>query len=369
MTSLAKTRLVKALALNVGFDLAGVTSAGRVRHADYYREWLARGYAGSMAYLRRNVPLRLEPARLLPGARSIICLGLSHHHPEHTPALSPSAVPDADRAGAGPRDGSPPAGRLAQYARGRDYHVVMRQMLAQYVALLRQRIDEPFEARVFVDTGPLLERDLASAAGLGWIGKNTCLLNRQLGSYVFLAELVCTLTLEPDEPSPDQCGSCRRCLEACPTGALRAPHQLDATRCISYFTIEHRGPVPAEFHRQIGEWVFGCDICQEVCPYNATAPAATLAEVAEDRLPARLNLFHLLGLRSGEYRRLTRDSATRRATRRMWRRNAAIAAGNSAATDAAIRQALATAARDEEPALQQAAQGALDRLTERPPTT
>jgi epoxyqueuosine reductase len=234
-------------------------------------------------------------------------------------------------------------------------------MLQELVERLRQELDEPFEARVCVDTAPLLERELARAAGLGWIGKNTCLLHERLGSYLLLGEVLTTLELEPDNPVPDRCGNCTRCLDACPTKAFPAPFQLDASRCISYFTIEHRGEVPAEFHAGIGDWVFGCDICQQVCPFNAKAPAATHPEITEDRIPARLNLLDLLNLGSADYRRLTKDTAARRATRQVWRRNAAIALGNAQHLDALTRAALAAAANDVNPAVRLAVECSLKR--------
>lgn len=332
----AKTRRVKTLAAAIGFDRVGVTHAGPVQSVAYYRLWLAADHAGTMGYLRRNVKIRAEPRRLLPGARSIICVALNYGRPDGTNETSRGLQPARPEDSAGYP--TAPTGRVAQYARGRDYHLVMRGMLRDLVERLRQELDEPFEARVCVDTAPLLERELARAAGLGWIGKNTCLLHEQLGSYLFLGEVLTTLELEPDSPVPDRCGTCTRCLDACPTKAFPAPYQLDASRCISYFTIEHRGDVPQEFHAGIGDWVFGCDICQQVCPFNAKAPAATHPQIAEERIPARLNLLDLLNLGSADYRRLTKATAARRATRHMWRRNAGIALRNAQRRPTATRQ-------------------------------
>ena len=367
MTPSAKTRRVKSLAAAVGFDRVGITHAGPVQNVAHYRVWLAAGHAGTMGYLGRNVEIRAEPARLLPGARSIICVALTYHRPDTVE--QPSRGRQPARPGApslaqqGVGDGSPalPTGRVAQYARGRDYHLVMRGMLRELVERLRQDLNEPFEARVCVDTAPLLERELARAAGLGWIGKNTCLFHERLGSYLFLGEVLTTLELEPDSPVPDRCGTCTRCLDACPTKAFPAPYQLDASRCISYFTIEHRGEVLAEFHGGIGDWVFGCDICQQVCPFNAKAPAATHPEIIEDRIPARLDLLDLLNLGSADYRRLTENTAARRATRHMWRRNAAIALGNAQNLDAPTRVGLTAAANDDHPTVRHAAECSLKR--------
>ena len=323
MTPLAKTLLVKTLGQGVGFDLVGVTRAVPLAGADYYREWLAAGYGGTMDYLKRNVHLRAHPAGLLPGARSIICGGVNYKRPDGY--LGSAAVRDQ---GLNNKTDCVPTGLVAQYARGRDYHVVLRAMFTTLLDRLRRCLSEASEARIFVDTGPVLERELAAAAGLGWIGKNTCLLNRRFGSYLFLGEAITTLDLTPDEPVAEACASCVRCLEACHTGAFIGPHKLDASRCIAYLTIENRGPVPGHLRTACGERVFGCDVCQQVCPHNALTPLATHPELVADIVPPRLDLQFLSKLRSGEYRRLTRGSATARATRVMWRRNADVALGN-----------------------------------------
>lgn len=359
MTPVARTQLVKTLARDVGFDLVGVTPVEPLHRAVYYRDWLAAGYGGSMAYLGRNVPFRAEPARLLPGARSAICVGLSYKRPdghlnrarEHSGAafLGASALR--------------PTGLIAQYARGRDYHRVLRDMLNTLVARLQERLRAPFEARIFVDTGPLLERELAAAAGLGWIGKNTCLLHARLGSYVLLGEALSTLDLAPDDPLPDRCGSCTRCLAACPTQAFIGPYRLDASRCIAYLTIEHAGKIPEPFHAALGDRVFGCDVCQQVCPYNARAPHATQPDIAANVTPARVDLLALLNLTNADYRRLTRSSATARARRNAWRRNAAIALGNLRSPDEAVWRALEVACQDEDESVRQAASASVKRLS------
>ncbi len=355
MTPSAKADLVKRLARAAGLDRAGIAPARPLPRAAYYMSWLAAGHAGSMAWLHRNISLRLDPRELLEGARSIICAALSYHRPQDRQGAAPPCPP---------ADG--PTGRIAQYARGRDYHAVLREMLDEVVRELRARLDEPFEARVFVDTGPLLERELAARAGLGWIGKNTLLLHEKLGSYLFLGEIVTTLELEPDAPLPDHCGSCTRCLEACPTRAFPAPYQMDASRCISYLTIEHRGVIPESLHAGIGEWLYGCDICQEVCPFNAKAPPAAHPDVLADRLPGRIGLERVLEISQEDYRQLTRGTAGTRARRDMWRRNAAIVLGNTATAcgDAAtpalpLRRALERASRSQDEGLAAAAAAAL----------
>jgi epoxyqueuosine reductase len=344
MTPAAKSRLIRRLAADLGFERVGITSAERQRRTHYYKDWLARGHAGSMGYLFRNVETRAAPARLLAGARTIICVGLNYRRCDdrsatanrpanQVPCAADSEAPDgaarrtiADNRGTAAKIAT---GRIAQYARGDDYHAVMHGMLAMLLERLRAAVDEPFAARVCIDTQPLLERDLARDAGLGWIGKNTMLLHETYGSYLFLGEVLTTLELEEDGPVTDHCGTCTRCLDACPTNAFFAPYQLDASRCIAYFTIEHRGEIPAEVHAAIGDWVFGCDVCQEVCPFNAEAPIGRNAQINRDRLPARISLPLLQNLTAGGYRRLTKDSATRRATRKMWMRNAAIAMSNA----------------------------------------
>ncbi|MFQ5806727.1 MAG: tRNA epoxyqueuosine(34) reductase QueG [Phycisphaerae bacterium] len=345
MTPAEKTRLVKTLAVGLGFDQVGIARTVPSPWKTYYRQWLARGHAGSMRYLHGNAELRENPARLLPGARSAICVALSYWR----------------GASLASRPGSRPVGRVAQYVRGADYHRVLRAMLQELLARLRERLEEPFGQRVFVDTGPVLERELAAAAGLGWIGKNTMLVHERLGSYLFLGEIVTTLELEPDAPVTDHCGNCTRCLEACPPRALPKPYQLDASRCISYFTIEHRGEVPAEFHEPIGNWVYGCDVCQQVCPFNRHAPAGTHPELTADRIPEYLPLLDLLWLRSSEYRRLTNGTAARRARRNMWRRNATIALGNAENIGEPEKRALADACDDEDPTVRHAAQHAARR--------
>ena len=294
-----------------------------------------------MSYLHQNAELRENPARLLADARSVICVALNYRREDR------------------PRSGRARAGRVAQYVRGSDYHCVLRAMLGELATQLRQRLGEPFQERIVVDTGPILERELAAAAGLGWIGKNTMLLNKRLGSYLFLGEMFTTLELKADTPVADRCGNCTRCLDACPTRALIAPYQLDASRCISYLTIEHRGDVSDEFHEQIGEWVYGCDVCQQVCPYNRKAPLATHPEIAADLMPAHLPLLELLNLRSSDYRRLTKHTAATRVSRNMWRRNAAIALGNAEKLSEQERQALTDACEDESAPVRHAARRAL----------
>ncbi len=320
MTPREKTILIKALGAAIGFDRVGVTTAEPLQRAAHYRRWLGAGHAGSMAYLHRNVELRCQPAQILPGARSIVCVALNYKRsPEESVAAG---------AGVAAGEKGEKLGRVSSHARGVDYHVVVRGKLEWLIEEMRRRVDECFEARAFVDSGPLIERELAARAGLGWIGKNTMLMHERAGSYLFLGEIVSTLELEADAPATDHCGTCTRCLDACPTAAFPAAYELDASRCISYLTIEHRGEIAAEFRGKIGDWVYGCDICQEVCPFNVKSPLGTDAELMRDLIKSRTPLVPLTRLTSGDYKRLTKGTATRRATREMWRRNAAIALSN-----------------------------------------
>lgn len=241
-----RSETVKALAAECGFDLAGVAPAEPLADFARFQEWVAQGMAGEMTYLcGRRGELRADPRRLLPAARSLICVGKLY---------------GADR----------PPGGVARFARGEDYHRVMRRGLAQLRDRLRQAT-APFESRICVDTAPLLERSYARRAGLGWIGKNACLIREGVGSWFVLGELLVSMELEPDSPVPDGCGACTLCIEACPTRALvpaRRGYFLDARRCISYWTIERRGAVPEELQPLLRGWTYGCDICQEVCPWN-----------------------------------------------------------------------------------------------------
>ncbi len=249
---------LKQQASALGFARAGIASAGPAEGFDRLRDWLERGYAGEMHYLHRHAEARRHPASILPEVRSVVMLAMHH-------GSQPENEPEASATGKG-------HGRVARYARGADYHDVLRQRLKQLLAWVQA--ERPgCRGRAVVDTAPLLERDFARRAGLGWIGKNTMLLDRRLGSYFLLGALLLDLELTPDAGhDTSHCGRCTRCLDACPTGAFAGPGLLDARRCISYLTIELRGPIPEELRSGLGEWVFGCDVCQEVCPWNRKAP-------------------------------------------------------------------------------------------------
>jgi len=311
MDSHATAELLKDWALEAGFDRAGVASLEPAATGEAFLRWIERGDQAGMGYLARRMEARLEPATVLSGdagAGSALCVALQYHPLAEEPEgdLWP---------------------RVARYARGRDYHDVMGERLA----VLEARILAAFPgtaSRRYVDTGPVLERELAARAGLGVQGKNTNLLHPEAGSWFLLGELFLSLDLAPDVPLADLCGTCTRCLEACPTGALPEPFRLDSNRCISYWTIEHRGPFPPEAREMIGSWVFGCDICQEVCPWN-TAPAG--ADHPELELPekrAGLDLIQLLLLSRDEYVERFRGSPMKRPKLEGLQRNAAVAMGN-----------------------------------------
>jgi epoxyqueuosine reductase len=247
---------IKAKAREIGFDACGIAPAADHSELKFFTEWLARGFAGSMSYLSRSAERRRDVRNVVPTARSVIVTATVYN----TDRPYSIACHDRDRA------------HVARYAWGDDYHDVLTERLEVLLAWMRGAHPEPFDARAYVDTGPVQERVYAQHAGVGWIGKNSCVIHPELGSWLFLSEIICSLALDPDVPAFDQCGSCTLCLEACPTHALIAPGVLDATRCISYLTIEHRGDIPEEIRADIGTHVFGCDICQEVCPWNQTAP-------------------------------------------------------------------------------------------------
>ncbi len=306
------SRYIKSTARELGFDLCGIARAEPIGRADYFAAWLAQGSAGSMNYLHRNFAERTDPRRLLDGARSVVVVALLYNQ----------SPPDQ------PRDDSAPSGRVAAYAWGDDYHDVVKKKLFALADQMHEDLPPPFETKVCVDTAPLLERELAAAAGVGWLAKNTMIVHPQLGSFFVLGEIVTTLELTPDEPLEDHCGTCTACLDACPTAAFSAPHQMDASRCISYLTIEHRGSISKPFQEMMGDWVFGCDVCQDVCPFNRNAPHTREARFAVRNPGARPDLGELLSWSPDDHRRELRGSAIKRANPGMLLRNARIALDN-----------------------------------------
>ena len=330
MTVAERTSWIIEHARALGFDLCGVAPAADFPELAHLGEWLASGNAGEMKYLHDD--RRASPARAMQGARSVIVCALNYNS---SPPRS-IEVPAENLSSAGHANG--PRGWISRYAWGDDYHDVLGKKLDALLAEMRARFTEPFDARRYVDTGPIVERVAAKYAGLGWLGKNTCLINENLGSWLFLGVIVTTLDLAPslgpaEAPPPDLCGNCRLCIEACPTEAIVAPYVLDARRCISYLTIELRGAIPPELREGLGKHVFGCDICQDVCPWNLRAPVTPLAaftprERGEHSLFAP-DLEWLASLSEAEFREIFRGSAVKRTKWRGLVRNACVALGNS----------------------------------------
>ncbi|HEV2356888.1 MAG TPA: tRNA epoxyqueuosine(34) reductase QueG [bacterium] len=358
-TPAALAAAVKAEARAAGFDLCGITTAAPFAlEGRALTDWVAQGYHGEMAYMARNAPRSPAPAAVVPDARSLVVVGLYYG----------DAVPGGTDGDAGAplsagRDCWPaagPRGRISRYAHGDDYHLVMEPRLRRLAEFLRTRGARI--ARYYVDTGPVIDRAAARRAGLGWFGKNTMIITqRAYGSWVFLGEILTDLALPPDEAAEGDCGRCRICLDACPTGAIVAPYTVDARRCISYLTIEHRGSIPRDLRPQIGGHVFGCDICQAVCPHNARTAAARHPELApRPDTGARPELIPLLNIGEAEFRRRFRRSPVKRAKRRGFRRNVAVALGN--AGDPAAVPALAEALQDPDALIRGHAAWALGRI-------
>lgn len=338
------TERIKAAARRLGFQLVGVTTPGPPPHFEVFQRWLEAGRHGEMGYLaaERSRLRRADPRRILPECRSILVLGMRYPSAGSPEALAGREARDRRLVGLSGRarrrqgpEPSPgegqPRGRVASYAWGQDYHDILLERLEALAARIQALAGGPFPWRAYTDTGPLLERDLAQRAGLGWIGKNTCLIHPALGSYFLLAELLLGIELEPDPPFlPDRCGSCTRCIEACPTDCILPDRTLDASRCLSYLTIELKGPIPTALRPLAGNWVFGCDVCQQVCPWNRRADE-TAVEPAFDARPGvpEPELVAELALSPDEYREKFKGSPLRRARRRGYLRNVAVALGNA----------------------------------------
>jgi epoxyqueuosine reductase len=321
----AASRVIE-LAREAGFNLCGIAPAADFPELAHLEEWLERGHAGEMRYLQDA--RRRSPTQAMPGARSVIVCALNYN----------AAFPGSTDAAAQANSPSGPRGWISRYAWGDDYHQVLGQKLEALIEKLRGQFPEPFEARSYVDTGPVVERVAAKYAGLGWLAKNTCLINEEFGSWLFLGVILTTLDLAApsaaaEMPAPDLCGNCTLCIDACPTGALVEPYVLDARRCIAYLTIELRGAIPAEWRKPIGRQVFGCDICQDVCPWNRRAPATPLPQF-QPRARNGHSLFSpglewLVSLSEEEFRAAFRGSPVKRTKWRGLVRNACVAIGNS----------------------------------------
>ena len=328
---------IKARARELGFDLCGIAPADSFPELKSLDEWLARGYAGEMAWMARSADRRADVRNVVAGARSVIVTGTIYN----------TDLPESgEHHRWGPASAGPSAALIAKHARGDDYHDVLQSRLDALLQWMRTESPQPFDARAYVDTGPVQERVYAQYAGLGWIGKNTCLINAEHGSWLFLAEIITTLALEPDVQALEQCGSCRRCLDACPTGALVDAGVLDSTRCISYLTIELRSSIPEQYRGALANHVYGCDICQDVCPHNQPS---SVSSDAPWQARAGLDLPRLVDLwrrPDSELRALIKGSAMTRAKLTGLRRNLAVAIGNSGDADA---RAALDARREDQP--------------------
>jgi epoxyqueuosine reductase len=366
----------------LGFDLCGVVRAEKFPELALAKDWLERGYAGEMKYLADE--RRSDPLSVMPGLRSVIVCALNYNSP------APRSIH------AFPSNATDPRGWISRYAWGQDYHEVLQHKLQSLAGSLSQRFSEPHEARIYADTGPLHERVFAKHAGLGWLGKNTLLLNAKLGSFFFLGVILTTLDLPPtlgsaELPSPDLCGSCTKCIDACPTGALVAPYVMDARLCISYLTIELRGTIPEELRQPMGHHVFGCDICQDVCPWNRRAPVslapefqprtfpqppgshspelapAAAGEKTEEESLLLPRLEWLAEMSEEQFRAFFRGSPVKRTKWRGLVRNACIALGNSAPAPRSSRHQRISAllkrlSASSEPSIAESAQWALSRI-------
>jgi epoxyqueuosine reductase len=356
---------VKAEARAAGFDLCGITTADPfAREGRALADWVARGYHGEMTYMARNAPRSPSPATVVPQVRSLVVVAV--YYGDATPGRRAGgrsrtrSEDDVRGRGDGGIAGRGPRGRISRYAQGDDYHLVMEPRLRRLADGLLRRGARV--ARYYVDTGPVIDRAAARRAGIGWFGKNTMIITRRaFGSWVFLGEILTDLEIAADPAAPGDCGQCRLCLDACPTGAIVAPYTVDARRCISYLTIEHRGIIPRELRPLIGGHIFGCDICQDVCPHNVRTAAARHPELApRGETGARPELIPLLNISESEFRRRFRGSPVKRTKRVGLRRNVAIALGN--ARDAAAVPALGEALDDADPLVRAHAAWALGRI-------
>jgi len=369
MRTAADTAWIVERARELGFTLCGVAPLQEFAEHEAFAEWLERGYAGEMAYLADA--RRSHPEKVLDAAGSVIVCALNYNtaHPYSNEAHHRTAA-DKNQEGE-------PRGWISRYAWGRDYHEVLRERLNALLKLLTERFADTHFSRAYADTGPLAERIFAKHAGLGWLGKNTLLLNEKLGSWFFLGVIVTNLDLAPsltagEMPPADLCGNCRQCLDACPTQALIEPYVMDARRCISYLTIELRGLIPVEFREAIGRHVYGCDICQDVCPYNRNAPVTHVADFAPRLWPRGKSLLEpqlewLAGMNEEEFREKFRASAMKRTKWRGLVRNACIALGNAklrrgSAEHQRIVKLLETLTGSAQPAIAESAQWALSRI-------
>lgn len=335
---------IKDRAHDLGFDLTGVAPVQPVPELSFYKDWIEAGYAGEMAYLKDNIARRTDITAVVPEAKSVIVCALVYEtdHPLSTEMKDRSK------------------GWIARYAWGDDYHEVLEKKLFALMKFIKDRSVDKFIGRLYVDTGPLVDRVYAKYAGIGWFGKNTCIINQQKGSWFFLGEIITNLELEYDTPVPDRCGTCNRCIDACPTDAILEPYVLDSRRCISYLTIELRAEIPLGLRHQLGNHIFGCDICQDVCPWNRKA-----ARSEEPAFQPRDGLFNpslgeMAGLNLANFRKKFSNSPIKRSKHKGFLRNVAVAMGNSA--DSTFLPALNELTESPEPLVAEHAQWAIDMI-------
>jgi epoxyqueuosine reductase len=367
---------IRQRALELGFDDCRFTTAGSPRSASHFRKWIAEKQFGEMTWLERNAPKRLDPQKVLPGANSVICLAASYrqHAGESSPTtlLTPSlSSSDEERVAEGRVRSIQPStfnsqsstGLIARYAQFTDYHDVLGERLKALVNFIDTMAGRKARSLWYVDTGPVLERDFAQRAGLGFVGKHTNLISRTRGNWILLAEILTTLELEADAPEPNHCGKCTRCIAACPTGAITGPFELDARKCISYLTIELKSAIPIELRPAIGNRIFGCDDCLAVCPWNRFAREGSLMKPHARPDLAQPDLIELLQLDEAGFKSLFAGTPMLRTKRRGLLRNVCVALGNTG--DATALPHLEKAAQDAEPLIAEHARWAIERIEQR----
>ncbi len=313
MSEVSLSKSIKDKALEIGFDLVGISPVGSFPENQFYKEWLSRGFAGEMKYMEKEPEKRENVRDIMPEAKSVISCGLNYN------TDYPYSI----------RENNGRKGWISRYAWGDDYHDIVKGRLLLLLEFIKRAGPKETKARIYVDTGPVLDRVYGKYSGIGWFGKNTCIINQKIGSWIFIGEIVTDLELEYDSPVPDRCGTCTRCIDACPTGAILEPYILDSRLCISYLTIELREKIPVKLRDKLGNNIFGCDICQDVCPWNRKAKMTD-----EPLFQPRDGLYNpelssLMKLSDEDFRRVFKGNPVKRAKRRGFLRNVLVAMGNS----------------------------------------
>ncbi|HLE25514.1 MAG TPA: tRNA epoxyqueuosine(34) reductase QueG [Thermodesulfobacteriota bacterium] len=317
MSIAAVSKSIKEKALEIGFDLIGISPVDSFPENQFYKEWLARGFAGEMKYMEKEPEKRENIRKILPDARSVVSCGLNYN------TNYPYSMNETDQE----------KGWISRYAWGDDYHDIMKKKLQILLESIKANSPQEIKARVYVDTGPVLERVYGKYSGIGWFGKNTCLINQKVGSWIFVGEIITNIELDYDNTAPDRCGTCTRCIDACPTGALLEPYVLDSRRCISYLTIEYRGMIPLEHRDKTGNNIFGCDICQDVCPWNRRAKVTDESSFKPRDGLYNPDLASLSQLTEKDFRRAFKGNPIKRAKGNGLLRNIVVAMGNSGLKD------------------------------------